>query len=418
MRCNNCGWDNPDMNTICEKCTAPLDDTVMESKVASYNYAGAIAVDNPPPYEFDAGIVEEKKSSFGFSMGKFTPQSTAVGIAPDDFFPQSAADTPTDDFLFPSVAVTELSDEDYSLSPVDGYLSETPATAATYDDMLEVVTPETISYDSVPAEPPMPVFQANTPSEPPMPVFRDSAPAEPPMPVFQNSTPAEPPMPVFRDSTPSEPPMPVFQNSAPAEPTPKPDIQKDKPQEPAIRAIINIGVAAPKVALHQCPECGYPARPGEPECAMCGAGMSEVKEEQVNNPSSPESFKSGTFIQVTGVPHKDKISKERRKLIGFLVTYSNSPNGDFFPVYEGKNYIGRASSCHANIQGDSSISEKHMSILYRAVDCKIKFKDEQSSNGTYVNGELLDEGELKNFDKIRVGATQLLFMEIPFSMFE
>lgn len=24
MRCNNCGWDNPDTNTHCEKCNAPL----------------------------------------------------------------------------------------------------------------------------------------------------------------------------------------------------------------------------------------------------------------------------------------------------------------------------------------------------------------------------------------------------------
>ena len=54
-----------------------------------------------------------------------------------------------------------------------------------------------------------------------------------------------------------------------------------------------------------------------------------------------------------------------------------------------------------------------MSILFRPVEQKFKFKDEQSSNGTFINGELMDEGELKNLDKIRIGETSILFMEIP-----
>jgi|GEM_PF-5192356 len=29
MRCKNCGWDNPDENTKCEKCNAPLNFTLV-----------------------------------------------------------------------------------------------------------------------------------------------------------------------------------------------------------------------------------------------------------------------------------------------------------------------------------------------------------------------------------------------------
>jgi pSer/pThr/pTyr-binding forkhead associated (FHA) protein len=54
-----------------------------------------------------------------------------------------------------------------------------------------------------------------------------------------------------------------------------------------------------------------------------------------------------------------------------------------------------------------------LSILYRPVDKKFKFKDEQSSNGTFVNDVLMDEGELHNFDVIRIGATKLVFIAIP-----
>jgi pSer/pThr/pTyr-binding forkhead associated (FHA) protein len=100
-------------------------------------------------------------------------------------------------------------------------------------------------------------------------------------------------------------------------------------------------------------------------------------------------------------------------LVGFLVTYSQSLNGDFFPLYEGKNIIGRDTSASICIQGDPNISDRHLSILYRPVDRKFKFKDELSSNGTFINGELTDEGELKNSDVIRIGATRILFMKIP-----
>ena len=170
-----------------------------------------------------------------------------------------------------------------------------------------------------------------------------------------------------------------------------------------------------------CIKCNYPLRPDETACPMCGHVAIEMKRAlETEQLANKEIFKIGTFIHGTGgagmeQPVKELPVSERRKLIGFLISYSNSPNGDFYPIYEGKNYVGRAASSNVFIQGDSSVSEKHLSILYRVVDKKIKFKDEQSSNGTYVNGELCDEGELKNFDRIDVGATRLFFMEIPFS---
>jgi len=165
----------------------------------------------------------------------------------------------------------------------------------------------------------------------------------------------------------------------------------------------------PKATAIGCASCGYPVRPDEMECPVCGQSVSGGK--------APETVKSanlkvGTIIQGANFD-KEKTDRERKKLTGFLVTYSLSPNGDYFPLYEGKNMIGRAASSNVSIQGDSAISEKHLSILYRAVDRKFKFKDEQSSNGTFINEELLDEGELKNFDKIRIGTTLLIFIEIP-----
>jgi len=155
--------------------------------------------------------------------------------------------------------------------------------------------------------------------------------------------------------------------------------------------------------LAGCPHCGYPLRPTDQRCPNCDNPVTG----NVTNISSPM---GGTVIASAGTSEKQK---EGKKLVGFLVSYSLNPLGEFFPIVEGKNFIGRDSSSSICIQGDSLISSKHFSILYRPVDKKFKFKDEQSSNGTFVNEKLLDEGELKNFDIIRIGSTKLLFIAIP-----
>ena len=101
------------------------------------------------------------------------------------------------------------------------------------------------------------------------------------------------------------------------------------------------------------------------------------------------------------------------EVVGFLVTYNRDPNGRSYNIYEGRNFIGRDQSCDICVPDDDQMSGRHMSILYRNVDDKFKFRDEQSSNGTFVNKELLDDGELQNYDIIRAGKTIFIFIAIP-----
>lgn len=102
-----------------------------------------------------------------------------------------------------------------------------------------------------------------------------------------------------------------------------------------------------------------------------------------------------------------------RKLVGFLVTYNRTPMGKAFNIYEGRNYIGRDASCDISVPDDNQMSGKHLLIRYLSGNNKFSFKDEMSSNGTYVNKELLDEGELQSYDIIRVGSTIFIFIAIP-----
>lgn len=102
-----------------------------------------------------------------------------------------------------------------------------------------------------------------------------------------------------------------------------------------------------------------------------------------------------------------------RKLVGFLVTYNRNPLGKAYPIFEGRNFVGRDKSCDISVPDDQQMSGRHMSILYRGVDQTFKFRDEQSSNGTFINKQLLDDGKLQNYDIIRVGSTLFIFVAIP-----
>ncbi|GHV20935.1 peptide-binding protein [Spirochaetia bacterium] len=171
-----------------------------------------------------------------------------------------------------------------------------------------------------------------------------------------------------------------------------------------------------------CPFC--PAANGGGETVVVGGNTSSFEGEtqviqeartqiagtQVAGPTIPMDSGSGRTIirPVSG----GEAPTSGKKIVGLLVTYSVNPNGQVFNILEGKNFIGRDMPVDICIP-DREMSGKHLSILYRGADGKFKFKDEQSSNGTFLNGVLTDEGELSTFDVIKIGATQLVFIAIP-----
>lgn len=114
---------------------------------------------------------------------------------------------------------------------------------------------------------------------------------------------------------------------------------------------------------------------------------------------------SKTFIKSHSTPH----SSFSRKLVGWLVSFSLDPNGKDFRIFEGKNTIGSLPENDIVIP-DPTVSKKHFTILYR--HGKFLFKDEFSTNGTLINGEILSEGELKHGDKITIGNTCLILITI------
>ncbi len=99
-----------------------------------------------------------------------------------------------------------------------------------------------------------------------------------------------------------------------------------------------------------------------------------------------------------------------RKLVGWLVSFTIHPNGVDFRLYEGRNTIGSDPSCDIVVSNDAAVSGKHVTILNRMGS--FKFKDELSTNGTFINDVFEEEGNLKDGDTIKIGSTLFKFRTV------
>ncbi len=110
---------------------------------------------------------------------------------------------------------------------------------------------------------------------------------------------------------------------------------------------------------------------------------------------------------VTNDGRVEQVYRKSALLVGFIVSYTIDKLGTFFPIYEGKNQIGKsAAKAEIVLTTDTTISNPHTLILVR--NNKIFIKDLSSTNGTYLNGEDLDPDvsvPLKDGDVFELGKT-------------
>lgn len=122
-----------------------------------------------------------------------------------------------------------------------------------------------------------------------------------------------------------------------------------------------------------------------------------------------------TVIRVIGDNNEPNPDGGRR-VVGVLVSYSANPAGEVYKVYEGRTIIGRDRTCDLPFPKDSHMSSKHFLIQYVEAKGAFKAKDQGSSNGSYVNGQVyvMDESiDLKTNDVIVLGGTKFVFLAIP-----
>ena len=107
------------------------------------------------------------------------------------------------------------------------------------------------------------------------------------------------------------------------------------------------------------------------------------------------------------------MSSGNRRLVGLLVSYTTNPLGEVYKIYEGRNIIGRSADVDIPVN-DHNVSGQHLLILFREAENVFWANDQNSSNGTYINGQFTsDRMRLETNDIIVVGSTEFVFLAIP-----
>jgi hypothetical protein len=170
-------------------------------------------------------------------------------------------------------------------------------------------------------------------------------------------------------------------------------------------------------SLADCPYCPKPSNiTNSGETVLDGLNPnanSSDKTQAIVNPSYP-SGDNGSISEKTSIVINKSASfvagtpeVATRKLVAWLVTFDKNPNGKDFKLFEGRNVIGSQKGNDIIIDFDSTISAKHLTILFRTNE--FLFKDELSTNGTYINGIMENSGSLKDGDIIKISETEFLF---------
>jgi hypothetical protein len=99
-----------------------------------------------------------------------------------------------------------------------------------------------------------------------------------------------------------------------------------------------------------------------------------------------------------------------RRIVGVLITYTWKPEGQLFPVFEGRNLIGRdPEQCEIAVPEDNTLSSTNTHITFRK---SFVIGDMVSMSGTDVDGEPIEQQfrPLHNYATIRTGSTYWTFI--------
>ena len=195
-----------------------------------------------------------------------------------------------------------------------------------------------------------------------------------------------------------------------------------------------------KPNTHLCRAGKHPMDPNWEECPACRLEKNMKEEtsppQELPNRENIDMSRQNTFIEKgETIPSKSEtLIDERtssqstkreqpmphgRTITGVLVTFSWHREGRLYPIYDGKNYIGRGTveseggrACDVQLTNDQTLSNEHALILCRAG--RYELFDQKSTAGTYLNDKFVESSgfQLPDRAKIKTGSTVWEFLKI------
>lgn len=159
-------------------------------------------------------------------------------------------------------------------------------------------------------------------------------------------------------------------------------------------------------------------------CPFCGVQNLELDiQKTMAKRSQPGSGEPGVTKPVGGAAQAQDAGKTvgifKKKIgfepvVGWLVAVKGPEKGRDFRIVSEKNFIGRSERMDISIAGDSTVSrENHAVVSFNPKNGVFRLFPGDSKSLVYLNDdELIAPEQLKPYDKIELGETELLF--VPF----
>jgi hypothetical protein len=178
--------------------------------------------------------------------------------------------------------------------------------------------------------------------------------------------------------------------------------------------------------MRECQQCGESNQESARFCVVCGAPLPEGAAAAFSPAAADEGGDAPLAMGQDGSTRRplaaegagdgsgpialgDDIPLDGpRTLVGFLVSYDAVALGQYWPVHQGKNVVGRqgaATGLDVEI-AHATTSSVHAVLLAAAKPGRVVVEDTGSTNGTFVNDNVLAVGqrwELRDGDRLRFG---------------
>ena len=101
-------------------------------------------------------------------------------------------------------------------------------------------------------------------------------------------------------------------------------------------------------------------------------------------------------------------------VVGWLVCIKGPSRGRDYRIRSGRNGIGRSDAMDVPIAGDDTVSrENHAFLVYEPRKRSFSIRPGDGRGLVYLNGEeVIQASDIKNYDIIELGETQLLFVPL------
>lgn len=151
-----------------------------------------------------------------------------------------------------------------------------------------------------------------------------------------------------------------------------------------------------------CSQCGHEAVEGAKFCSNCGAALEPEGEVDVDRTTA--AIDVGAFDPTSQVEQLPALEEGTAMLVVI-----RGPNaGARYLLDREETTVGRHPDCEIFLH-DVTVSRRHSE--FRREDDGFSLRDLGSLNGTYVNGERVEDEDLTSGDEIQIGRFKLLYLD-------